>query len=66
MPVQTFLRENDLSGKTIYSLVTHGGSGFGTAIEDTGKLTGADVSDINLEVYDEDVDAGSAGCSFLG
>ncbi|MBR1744106.1 MAG: NAD(P)H-dependent oxidoreductase [Lachnospiraceae bacterium] len=28
MPVQTFLSENDLEGKTVYSLVTHGGSGL--------------------------------------
>ena len=33
MPVQTFLEENDMDGKTIYSLVTHGGSGFGSAIQ---------------------------------
>ena len=29
MPVQKLLTENKLDGKTLYSLVTHGGSGFG-------------------------------------
>lgn len=55
MPVQTFLNENDLSGKTIYSLVTHGGSGYGSALDDTKKYTAATVSNITLEVYDDDV-----------
>ncbi|MBR1744143.1 MAG: hypothetical protein IJ733_20240, partial [Lachnospiraceae bacterium] len=55
MPVQTFLEENDLNGKTVYSLVTHGGSGFGSAIQDTGKYTKAEVSSENLSVYDDEV-----------
>lgn len=54
MPVQTFLEENDMNGKTIYSLVTHGGSGFGSAIQDTGKYTKAEVSSENLSVYDDE------------
>ncbi len=55
MPVQTFLEENDMNGKIIYSLVTHGGSGFGSAIQDTGRYTKAEVSLENLSVYDDDV-----------
>ena len=55
MPVQTFLEKNDLTGKTVYSLVTHGGSGFGSAVQDTGKYTKAQVSSENLSVYDDDV-----------
>jgi len=55
MPVQKFLTENKLDGKTLYSLVTHGGSGFGTAIQDTAKWTAAKVSPEALAVYDDEV-----------
>lgn len=63
MPVQTFLNQTDLEGKTIYTLVTHGGSGFGTAIEDTKKFTKATVSEQNLSVYDDDVTKAAAWVS---
>jgi len=55
MPVQKFLTENKLDGKTLYSLVTHGGSGLGTAIQDTAKWTAAKVSPEALAVYDDEV-----------
>ena len=55
MPVQKFLTENKLDGKTLHSLVTHGGSGFGTAIQDTAKWTAAKVSPEALAVYDDEV-----------
>lgn len=55
MPVQKFLTENKLEGKTLYSLVTHGGSGFGSAIQDTAKFTAAKVSPDALAVYDDEV-----------
>ena len=38
---ESFLRTTDLSGKKIYSVVTHGGSGFGDSIKDTKKYTSA-------------------------
>jgi hypothetical protein len=49
------LTENKLEGKTLYSLVTHGGSGFGNAIKDTPKWTSAKVSPLTLSVYDDEV-----------
>ncbi|MBO7126660.1 hypothetical protein J6W78_03860 [bacterium] len=55
VPVQKFLTENKLEGKTLYSLVTHGGSGFGNAIKDTPKWTSAKVSPLTLSVYDDEV-----------
>ena len=55
MPVQKFLTENKLDGKTLYSLVTHGGSGFGSAIQDTAKWTSAKISPEALAVYDDEV-----------
>ena len=55
MPVQKFLTENNLEGKTLYSLVTHGGSGFGSAIQDTAKYTAAKISPEALAVYDDEV-----------
>lgn len=53
--VKSFLQLGDLSGKTIYPLVTHGGSGAGNSVEDIRKLCKADVSNDVLEVFDDDV-----------
>lgn len=57
VPVQKFLTENKLEGKTLYSLVTHGGGGFGSALQDTPKWTAAKVSPLTLAVYDDEVTA---------
>lgn len=54
MPVQTFLENTDLEGKTIYSLVSHGGGKYGSAVKDSKKFTKATVSDETLEIYDDD------------
>ena len=53
--VKTFLQSGDLSGKTMYPLVTHGGSGAGNSVKDIQKICKADVSDNVLEVFDDDV-----------
>lgn len=53
--VKSFLQSDDLSEKTIYPLVTHGGSGAGNSVEDIRKLCKADVSNDVLEVFDDDV-----------
>lgn len=53
--VKSFLQSDDLTGKTIYPLVTHGGSGAGNSVEDIRKLCKADVSNDVLEVFDDDV-----------
>ena len=58
--VKSLLQSDDLSGKTIYPLVTHGGSGAGNSVEDIRKLCKADVSNDVLEVFDDDV-ANAAG-----
>ena len=55
VPVKEYVKQADLSGKTIYTLVTHGGSGFGSAIEDIREITDATVSDKTLAVKDSDV-----------
>jgi flavodoxin len=38
MGVFTFLEAYDFSGKTLYPLITHGGSRFGRSLEDIQKL----------------------------
>ena len=53
--VKSFLQSDDIAGKTIYPLVTHGGSGAGNSVEDIRKLCKADVSNDVLEVFDDDV-----------
>ena len=53
--VKSFLQSGDMAGKTIYPLVTHGGSGAGNSVEDIRKLCKADVSNDVLEVFDDDV-----------
>lgn len=53
--VKSFLQSDDMAGKTIYPLVTHGGSGAGNSVEDIRKLCKADVSNDVLEVFDDDV-----------
>ena len=55
VPVKEYVKGAELSGKTIYCLVTHGGSGFGSAIEDLKEITDAAVSDKKLEIMDKDV-----------
>lgn len=53
--VKSFLQSDDMAGKTIYPLVTHGGSGAGNSVEDIRKLCKTDVSNDVLEVFDDDV-----------
>lgn len=53
--VKTFLQSEDMSGKKLYLIVTHGGSGKGKSLEDVKALTGAEVSDNVLTIYDDDV-----------
>lgn len=53
--VKTFLKTEDLSGITLYPLVTHGGSGAGNSVQHIKEICTADVSDQTLEVFDDDV-----------
>ena len=50
MPVFTFLEAYDFSGKTIYPLVTHGGSRFGRSLDDIRKLSPRAVLGEGLDV----------------
>ncbi|WP_461256360.1 flavodoxin [Treponema sp. R80B11-R83G3] len=50
MPVFTFLEAYDFSGKTIYPLVTHGGSRFGRSLDDIKKLCPKAVIGEGLDV----------------
>lgn len=64
--VKTFLQSDDLSGVTLYPLVTHGGSGAGNSVNDIKAICKADVSGISLEVFDDDVrDAADAVADWL-
>lgn len=53
--VKTFLQSEDMSGKTMYLVATHGGSKSGNSVADIKAIASADVSDNVLEVYDDDV-----------
>ena len=53
--VKTFFNHTELGGKTIYSVVTHGGSYFGSTIKDSAKYTKGTLSENNLAVFDKDV-----------
>jgi len=50
MAVFTFLEAHDFSGKTIYPLVTHGGSNFGRSLEDIKKLSPKAILGEGLDV----------------
>ena len=54
-PVEAFLTGYDLSGKTVIPVVTHGGSGVGTSVEDIKKICNGTVVDHPLEIYCGDV-----------
>jgi hypothetical protein len=55
MGVFTFLEAYDFSGKTIYPLATHGGSGLGHSIDDIKKLCPRAVigEGIDISAYDK-------------
>jgi flavodoxin len=50
MGVFTFLESYDFSGKTIYPLVTHGGSRFGSSLDDIKKLCPKSVIGEGLDI----------------
>ena len=54
-PVEAFLSNYDLSGKTLIPVVTHGGSGAGSSIEDIKAVCNAVVVETPLEIYCDDV-----------
>ena len=52
---KAFLQSEDMSGKTLHLIVTHGGGGKGNSVEDVKGLTNAEVRDNVLTIYDDDV-----------
>lgn len=58
--VKTFLQSEDMSGKTLHLIATHGGSGKGSSLEDVKGLTSADGSDNVLTIYDDVTEASDA------
>lgn len=55
MPVETFLMENDFSGKTVYLVATQGSNGFASSTKDVKKLVpGAEVKEA-LSIYCGDI-----------
>lgn len=54
----TFLESYDMSGKTIIPFTTHGGSGFGSSVNDVrASASGAAVSENGLTIRDSKVDS---------
>ncbi len=51
-PAENFLRGCDLTGKTIYPIVTHGGGGFGESLNALKKY--ADIAE-PLDIYSSDI-----------
>ena len=56
-PVESFLRGYDLSGKVIVPIVTHGGGGLGSSIDDLKSVTQAKVVEPALDIYSSDIPA---------
>jgi flavodoxin len=56
MALFTFFETYDFSGKTIYPLITHGGSGFGSSLEDMKKACPKTVigEGFSILAYDRD------------
>ena len=55
MPVQSFLKDNDFSGKDVYMIATQGSNGFGSSIEDAVKLVpSANVHEV-ISIYCDDI-----------
>lgn len=53
----TFLESYDMRGKTIIPFTTHGGSGFGSSVNDIKTVaSGAEVSEDGLSIRDSEVD----------
>lgn len=56
-PVEAWLAQADLSGREVYLVVTHGGSGAGNCPKDMAPmLRGGTVNENVLTVYDDDAD----------
>lgn len=55
MPLFTFLEENDLSGKTVHVVITHGGSGFSSTLDSIRQLQPDAVIQKTLKIHARDV-----------
>ena len=54
MPVESFLSQQNLEGRMIVPIVTHGGGGIGNSIEDLKRVTQAKIMN-SLDVYSSDI-----------
>ena len=57
MPVEGFLKQYDLTGKTLIPIVTHGGSGIGESLKALHKATQAKFPESYLDIYSSDIPA---------
>ena len=57
MPAAGFLKQWDLSGKTVVPVVTHGGGGAGKSLEALREATRGDVLENALDIYSSDIPA---------
>ena len=57
MPVEGFLKQYDLTGKTLIPIVTHGGSGIGESLKAIHKATQAKIPESYLDIYSSDIPA---------
>ena len=55
--VEGFLKDSDLSGKTLIPIVTHGGGGVGDSIEVIKRSTNAKLVSNALDIYSSDIPA---------
>ena len=53
--VEAFLKNYDFSGKTVMSIVTHGGSGVGKSLEDIRNACNGSISENSLKIYCDDI-----------
>lgn len=57
MPVEGFLKQCDLTGKTLIPIVTHGGGGVGESLKAIHKATKAKLPENSLDIYSSDIPA---------
>ena len=57
MAVEGFLKQYDLTGKTLIPIVTHGGSCIGESLKAFQKATQAKIPENYLDIYSSDIPA---------
>lgn len=57
MPVEGFLKQYDLTGKTLIPIVTHGGGGIGESLKAIQEVTHVKTAESYLDIYSSDIPA---------